>query len=146
MVVTHVAGAQQASQGQMQKITMDVNHVEFVGAASQLLELEGDVDQGFPDRRVQTQSCRNDRMQLCRGHGVAAREQRDVMPLPHQLFGQVRDDALGAAVELWRHTFNERCDLRDSHATPFAAVAQCRVWRGLSTTLVYSFCFSLKFR
>ena len=68
------------------------------------------------------------------------------MALAHQLFGQVRNDALGAAVQLGRNTFDERCDLRDFHATPFAASAQCRVCRGLSTTLVYSFCFSLKLR
>jgi hypothetical protein len=38
------------------------------------------------------------------------------MALAHELFDQVVDDALGAAVELRRYAFGERRDLRDPHA------------------------------
>ena len=55
MVVTTLPGPNRRASGQVQEIAMDVNHVEFVRAAPQLLELQRGVDQRFPDGRVQTQ-------------------------------------------------------------------------------------------
>ncbi len=44
-----VAGTQQPCQRQVQEITVDMNHVEFVGTTPQLLELQRGVNQRFPD-------------------------------------------------------------------------------------------------
>src|ERR1700722_6959834 len=41
-------------------------------------------------------------------------EQRDVMTEAHELFGDVRDDALGATIELRRYAFVQRCNLGDA--------------------------------
>ena len=49
------------------------------------------------------------------GHRVAAGKKRDVMASPDQFFGQIGEEAFSASVTLWRHTFIERGDLRDSH-------------------------------
>src|SRR5690606_11730353 len=49
------------------------------------------------------------------GHGIAAGEQRDVMPEPDELFGEKGDDAFRAAIEPRRATFGEGSDLGDSH-------------------------------
>ena len=56
--------------------------------------------------------------QLGRGPRVAAGEQRDLVALANQLLGQVRDDALGAAVARRRHALDERRHLRDAHPHP----------------------------
>ncbi len=119
MVVTTLPGPNSLRQRQVQKVTMDVNHVEFVGATPQFLELQRGVNERLLDSWVQTQGRRDHGVQFRLRHRVAAREQGNVMPLPHQLFGQIRDDPLGAAVEPGRHTFNQRGDLRDLHVTPF---------------------------
>ena len=47
--------------------------------------------------------------------GIPARKQGDLVSLPHELFGEIRNDALGAAILLRRNAFSERCDLRDFH-------------------------------
>ena len=46
---------------------------------------------------------------------VAAGEQRHVMALRDQFLGQIRDDALGSAVEARGHTFHQRRNLGDFH-------------------------------
>ena len=45
----------------------------------------------------------------------AAGEQGHVVTLPHQLLGQVRDDALGASVKARRAAFVQGSNLRDFH-------------------------------
>jgi hypothetical protein len=47
--------------------------------------------------------------------GVSAREQRDLMSLPHQFLGEVGRDPFGPTVELRGHTFPERRQLSDLH-------------------------------
>ena len=61
-----VAGTQQARQRQVQEVTMDVDHVELIRAAPQLLELQRGVNQGLLDGRVQAQGARHDGVQLRR--------------------------------------------------------------------------------
>src|SRR5487761_392248 len=56
--------------------------------------------------------------ELGRRARVAAREERHPMPLPDQLFREIRDHALRAAVELWRNALVERRYLSDAQGRP----------------------------
>ena len=51
---------------------------------------------------------------------IAAGKKRDLVTLPDQLFGQVRDHPLRAAVKERRNAFIERGNLRDAHENRLA--------------------------
>ena len=50
-----------------------------------------------------------------RGDRIAAGEQGHVVTHRDQLLGQGIDNALGATVQLWRHRFEKRRDLSNTH-------------------------------
>src|SRR5262245_19711700 len=52
------------------------------------------------------------------GHRVAAGEQGDLVPLPHQCFGEVGDNPFGAAVALGGHRLTQWGNLRNTHHAP----------------------------
>jgi hypothetical protein len=58
------------------------------------------------------------RVELRRGAGVAAREQRHLVAERDQLVGELVDDALRAAIEFRRNGLDERSDLAMCMATP----------------------------
>src|SRR5437899_1361758 len=64
---------------------------------------------------VEAKGTVRDRHEVCRRLRVAAREQRDVVSLPDELVGQVRDDSFGPPVVLRRDALEQRCNLRDPH-------------------------------
>ena len=75
-------------------------------------------------RAVEPQGAGPDRHQPAGRPRIGGREQGHLVAEPHELLGQVRDDALGAAVQLRRHALEERGNLRNSHklvscGTPF---------------------------
>ena len=94
---------------------MKVDDVELVCPLRDLLD-----EQQMQRERIRAlgQAQRPGHARHERGVGlrVAARKQRDVVTLTHELVGQRRDDALGSAVELRRHALRQRCDLRDAQA------------------------------
>ena len=94
---------------------MKVQHVELVGALEHTLDHRHVQRIGIADGPVEPQGPRPDGVELGSGHRIAAGEQRHVVPQRHQLLGQPRHDALGAAVELRRGRFGQRGDLCDAH-------------------------------
>lgn len=100
----------------MQIVDVKVNDVEFVALDQfdDLVEhhkMMGDlIDAPF----VESQRSGTARNEPRACDGVTAGKQRDVMTLVNQLLGEVRHDALGAAVQLRRNAFIERRYLCDS--------------------------------
>ena len=99
-------------------VDVAVNDVELVGALRQLLEHHHVDGQRIAQRLVEAQRARPDDLALCRGRAVRRGEKRNVMAERHEFFGQVRDDALGTAVELRGHGFRQWRDLCDFHWSP----------------------------
>ena len=73
--------------------------VEVAGAPADLLELHHGVGLRVGDLR-EAKRRRSAGYELGRRLGVAAREERHLMSLPHQLLGQVGNNPLCAAIEL----------------------------------------------
>ncbi len=95
-------------------VGMTMDHIERVGARERLLD-EKRVQRNIRGRLApETQGALAHGHQLGRSDGITAREQRYLMPLAHEFFRQIRDGSLRPAVELWRDTLVERCNLRDA--------------------------------
>src|SRR5262245_3910505 len=104
------------TQGKVHVVRVEVQDVEALGFAEHLLELEDLRRQHVHTARVESQRARAARDEAGRRDGITAREQCDLVPLPHELFGQPVDDALRTSVQARRNAFNERRDLRDAQA------------------------------
>ena len=102
-------------QREVQVVAVEVDDVEAGDVLEDQLHQPDVVRQRLPAVRVAPQGPRAGGDQLRRCLRVAAGEQRDLVPQPHQLFGQVGDDTLRAAVQLRRHALIQRGDLCDSH-------------------------------
>ena len=96
---------------------MEVDDVELAATAKHLLQQEDVVRELIDATLVEAQGTRDDRDQACGGHGIAAGKERHVVALRDELFREVRDDALGTAVERGRDALVERRDLRDTKRT-----------------------------
>jgi hypothetical protein len=92
-----------------------VDDVELPGMSVNLFEQEQMMRPVIDARSAQPQRLLAARHQSGAGGGIPAGEQRDLMPLLHELFGQVGDDAFGPAIQLRRHAFTQRGDLGDAH-------------------------------
>jgi hypothetical protein len=55
------------------------------------------------------------RSQLGGSDGICTCEEGNLVAAPDQFFGQVRNDALSAAVQPWGNAFDKRCYLCDLH-------------------------------
>jgi len=101
-------------------VDMEVDDVELVGAAGQLLEHADVRCQIVANRRVEAQRVGPARLELRGRLAVGAGEQGDVMPELDQLVAEISDDPLGAAIEQRRHRLAERRDLGDPHGLAIA--------------------------
>ncbi len=66
-------------------------------------------------RAVEPQRARPYRVELRRGHRVAAGKERDLVAERDQFFRQPRHDTFGPAIKLGRDRFRQRRDLGDMH-------------------------------
>src|SRR5208283_1194506 len=66
-------------------------------------------------RRIEADRHRPDWLELRASHSLAGSEQRHVVALRHQLFGQPRNDALGSTVQRRRNGLEQRRDLGNAH-------------------------------
>jgi len=97
---------------------MAMDDVESIGAG----------EYGLGQKRVQRDGGRGLALQAQRplaygdelrgGVRVAAGEEGDVVSLPHQLIGEIGDDALGAPIKLRRNALVQWCDLGDAQGLP----------------------------
>ena len=104
-----------AHQREMEMINVKMQHVEFGDPAAQLFQHQHMIGQRIEHLRIEAQRLFAARHQLRRGSRVATGEQRHVVALTDQLFGQIGDDPFGAAVEPGWHAFVEGRDLGDFH-------------------------------
>jgi len=82
----------------LQRIDMKVDDVELVHAAVETTEHHHVVRNRVGDPRIEPKRAFATRYQLGRRRRISAREQCHVVAHPDELFGQVRDDALGSAI------------------------------------------------
>ena len=109
----------------MQAIYVKMNHVELTRPATDLFEHDHVVWKRVLYPRVGPQGRVTARDQFGGGKGVAAGEQCDIVALADQLFGEVVNDALRAAIEPRRHALDQRRDLSDLHVASFPFESTC---------------------
>ena len=102
---------------EMQQINMEMDDVEIVGLAAHVVQHHQMVGQGVLDGGIESQGHVRAADQFRRGPRVAAGKQGDVVALMNKFFGEVGNHPLGAAVEVGRHAFHQRGNLRNPHVT-----------------------------
>jgi hypothetical protein len=99
---------------EVEVIDVKVDDVEFVGHITDPVD-HHHMRQKLVVDGMEPERARPGRNQPRFGHGISAREQRDVVALAHQLIGEIGDDSFGSAIQSGRNAFVEGRDLRDSH-------------------------------
>src|SRR5437867_11804857 len=93
---------------------MEMNNVELVEPLKDLFQHDD-----MMGKRVhglaQSQRSWTDWNQTRGCLGIAAGKKCNLFSLPHELFRQIRDNALRSAVTVWRYAFRERSYLGDFH-------------------------------
>jgi hypothetical protein len=109
------AVGERMEQREMKEVDMEMQNVEFLDSLAHLVEHEHVVGDGVLDGRIEPQRGHGAAGELGGGDGIAAGEQRHVVPELHQFFGQIGDDPLGAAIQARRHALHQGGDLRNTH-------------------------------
>src|SRR3954451_20157187 len=99
----------------MQIVGMEMDQIELRPASIHPVQHREMIDARVLASLVEPQGFFARRLEGCRGAGIATREQCHVMSEPDQFFGQIENDALGAAIELWRAAFVKWTDLCNFH-------------------------------
>src|SRR5690242_5128441 len=94
---------------------MEMQDVKILSPPAHLLKHSDMQAIGIPDRTVEAQRARPDRLKLRRGAGIAAGKQRDIVAQPHELLREPGDHAFSTTIELRRNSFSERRYLRNTH-------------------------------
>ena len=94
---------------------MKVQHIEPAGETLHLLQHHRVIRDMVTDIRIKPQGLAARRHQICAGSGVAAGKQGDIVTLPDELVGQVRNHTFGASVKTGRYAFDEGRNLRYLH-------------------------------
>jgi hypothetical protein len=106
-----------AENGEMELVDVEVQDVELIGHAAHLVEHHHVMGDGIAHGRVEAQRLGRTGHEPRRGDRIAAGEQRDIVALCDQRVSQVGHDPFGAAIELRRNPFHQRCDLGDLHGS-----------------------------
>ena len=109
------AARDRPEQRELELVDMEVQDVEVVGALAHAIEHQHVIGDRIDDAGVEPQRLGHAGHEIGRRDRIAAGEQRHVVAERDQLFGQVGDDPLGAAIKPWRHALDQRRDLRDFH-------------------------------
>jgi len=83
--------------------------------AANLLDHQREVGERIAHPGIQAQRVRRAGDEMGGGFRIGAREERDVVPQPDQLLGEVGHDAFRSAIELRRNALGERSDLGNLH-------------------------------
>ena len=94
---------------------MEMDDVERIGAARDAIHHDQMVGKRILAFGIEPQRPVARRPQHRRGPRIAAGEQRHLVALTHQLFGQIGNDPLGAAIKLRRAALVQGRNLRDPH-------------------------------
>ncbi len=107
------AARDRSKQREMELIDMEMQDVEIAGLLAHAVEHQHVVGDRIADAGVEPQRLGHAGDEVGGGDRIAAREQCDLMAEVHQLFSQVGDDPLGAAIKPWRDAFHQGRNLRD---------------------------------
>ena len=102
-------------QWKVQVIDVKVNHVKVMCHREHFFEHENMVSELVYALLVEPQGPGAARYQSSCGFGVSAGEKSNVVPLVHQLLGEVRNDSFSATVELRRNAlvkWGHLCDFQ----------------------------------
>src|ERR1700740_3179654 len=102
-------------EGEMEKIDVEMNDVECLGATRHLVQHHQMVGQRILAIVIEPQRLAAGTAQHPFCPGITAREQCDVMPFTNHLFSQIRNDPLRAAIKLWRAALVQWSYLRNPH-------------------------------
>src|SRR5262245_45466212 len=103
---------------------MEVQNVEL-GTLTVHLFHHNEVKRGRVEgRRIQPKCTWPKGHKVSGSAGISTGEQRHVVSEPHQLLRQVGHYTLGSAIEFWRHSFDQRCNLSYSHGPSFDSHAR----------------------
>ena len=123
-----------AGVGQAEVVGMAMDDVEVLRALVDAEE-HGEVERnGIAIGVAQAKAPLTAGDEVRRGDRVPAREERNAVTATDELLGQIRDDALRAAVVVRRHTFEEWSDLSNTHSSetprdPSASITSCTIGR-----------------
>src|SRR6267143_5554643 len=123
----HVRKGSATRQREMKVVDMEMNDVELIEALKDLLQQEDMMGKGV-DCLAQSQRARRDWNQVCGCLGIAAGKKCDLFSLPHELFRQIRDNALRSAVTVWRDAFIERRYLSYFHNCTMTSIFPFNCW------------------
>ena len=90
---------------------MEVENIELIDPAADLVQHDHVIRQSIPHRRIEAQGHIAATNKIGRRFGVAAGKESDVVPLAHQLLSQERNHPFRAPIKLGRHTFVKRSNL-----------------------------------
>ena len=92
----------------MKAVEMEVQHIELMRLVSDLSE-HRKMGRNIPRQvAIEPQGYVSARNQFCSGLAIGARKQDDLVTSPYQFVGQMRDDALGTSIELWRNEIRRK--------------------------------------
>ena len=111
----HIGHRELADQRELKQIDVEVENVEFAGSLPHLFQHHHVIGDRIPGVWIQAQRLFGAFYEFRVGYRIAACEQRHLVPLPNEFFGQIGDNPLGAAVQFGRNTLEQRGNLRDSH-------------------------------
>jgi hypothetical protein len=102
-------------EGIVQHVDMKMQYVEFGCESAHLVEHHDVLRDWVLDSWVEPEGDFARRLEPRGRAGIAAREQGDLMPLPHEFFGEIGDYPLRPTIEARRAAFGEGGDLCDLH-------------------------------
>jgi hypothetical protein len=106
----------EASEGKGEVVDVGVDDIEVDGLLADALHLFDEEGRGLMQvDAIGAKRAWPDGLEIGAGGRISGRKEHDLVPGPDELFGEIVNDALGAAVSGGRHRFPERSDLRDSH-------------------------------
>jgi hypothetical protein len=99
----------------LEQVDMEMQDIELLGALAHRFHHQQVIGNRVAHAGIETQGNFAAGHQLGRRARVAAGEKSHVVTLSDQLLGEIGNDSFGTAVQLWRNSFVQRRDLRDSH-------------------------------
>src|SRR3984893_14858709 len=92
-----------------------MKNVELLRALAHLIDHQHEVRNSVAHGRIEAQRTSTTGSQLGAGDRVRACKERQIMATPDEVFGQVGNDPLSAAIETRRNALDERSHLGDFH-------------------------------
>src|SRR5215469_5131693 len=96
-------------------VEMKMEQIKLSRAPPNVLQHDHVQRHWVADRAVEPEGLLRHWLELGRGHGIAAGEERHLMAERHEFFGQPGNHALGPPIEFRRDCLRQRCNLGNTH-------------------------------